>query len=149
MPVVTNPQINPRLAQAVEARRKELQISPGEFVKRTGLTAPALRNLRQGHVRQYQERLTAEVCRVLRWTPDSIDRLLDGDDPIPLDDDPQPAPMIDQATIDAIIQGATSLWEPALETLQAMNDRLARIEALLGLRAPKPRGPRGSGAAEQ
>lgn len=78
-----------RLADAVEARRRELELSPGDLAERSGLSAQALRNVRNGVVRDYQERLTIPLTRALHWSPDSIDRLLNGDDPIELD---TPAP---------------------------------------------------------
>lgn len=76
-----------QLAKAVEDRRKELGYDPSGFAKATGLTTQALGRLRRGEVRNYQERLTREVCRVLRWTPDSIDRLLADQDPITIGPD--------------------------------------------------------------
>jgi transcriptional regulator with XRE-family HTH domain len=69
------------LADAIEHRRVELGLSPSEFAEATGVTMEGLRRLRRGEVRRYQQRLTGPVCRILGWTPDSIDRLLSGQPP--------------------------------------------------------------------
>ena len=70
------------LASAVERRRKELGFTPTTLREATGLSLQALKNLRNGEVRAYQERLTMPLTTALLWTPDSIQRLLDGQEPI-------------------------------------------------------------------
>lgn len=74
-------EVSAHLAEAIETRRTELGLSPTAFAEATGLSLQALRNLRRGEVRRYQDRLTMPVTRVLGWTPDSIDRLLRGEPP--------------------------------------------------------------------
>lgn len=73
------------LASRVEARRRELGMTPTELADATGLSAAALLNLRNGEIRRYQERLTLPLTRVFGWSPDSIDRLLNGDEPVRVD----------------------------------------------------------------
>jgi hypothetical protein len=75
------------LAARVEARRRELGFTPTTLIDATGLSAQALKNIRQGEIRQYQERLTIPLTRALRWTPDSIDRLLRDEEATPLVDE--------------------------------------------------------------
>lgn len=70
------------LANAIEGRRKELDYTPTGLAEATGLSLQALKNIRRGEVRQYQERLTMPLTKALRWTPDSIERLLHGDEPV-------------------------------------------------------------------
>ena len=70
------------LARAIEARRRDLDMTVGDLAEKTGLSRQALLNVRRGDVREYQERLTIPLTRALGWTPDSIDRLLAGDQPL-------------------------------------------------------------------
>jgi transcriptional regulator with XRE-family HTH domain len=70
------------MASTIEARRLALGLTIQDLVDQTGLTRPGLAPLLRGDRRNYQERLTLPICRVLRWTPDSIDRLLAGQEPI-------------------------------------------------------------------
>lgn len=76
------------MAQTIEARRHALGLTVQDLVEQTGLTRPGLAPLLRGERRRYQERLTLPVCRVLRWTPDSIERLLAGGTPVELDQAP-------------------------------------------------------------
>jgi hypothetical protein len=76
--------IVPELASAVEARRIALGFTPTSFAEATGLTAQGLAPIRKGVRKAYQERLTAPVCRVLQWSPDSIERIMNGLGPVEL-----------------------------------------------------------------
>lgn len=73
----------PAVADAITNRRRELALDLAEFIRLTGLSRQGLAPLLAGERRKYQERLTLPVCRVLRWTPDSIDRLFAGKPAIP------------------------------------------------------------------
>lgn len=77
-------EIVPALAELIGARLDELELSPTAFAESTGLTVQGLAPLRRGERRAYQKRLTGPVTRVLGWTPDSIERILDGDEPAPV-----------------------------------------------------------------
>ena len=73
------------MAAKIEARRLALGLTVQDLIERTGLTRPGLAPLLRGDRRKYQERLTLPVCKALRWTPDSIERLLAGLDPAELE----------------------------------------------------------------
>lgn len=75
------------MAELIEARRRALGLTVQDLIEQTGLTRPGLAPLLRGERRRYQERLTLPVCRVLKWTPDSIDRLLAGGPPVEIDED--------------------------------------------------------------
>lgn len=76
-------EIVPGMAEAIERRMVELGIEgPSDLVNRTGLTYQGLLDLRRGRRKRYQARLTVPVTRVLGWSPDSIDRLLRGEEPV-------------------------------------------------------------------
>jgi predicted transcriptional regulator len=111
--VSRTPEIVPGMAEAIERRRVELGLSPGDFAKAAGVTTQGLQPLRKGVRKDYQLKLKAGAARALGWTSDSIDRLLAGQDPIEL-------PNGQPATEDKI--------EAALNL---MNDRLAEVIRLL------------------
>ena len=73
------------MAELIEARRRALGLTVQDLIEQTGLTRPGLAPLLRGERRRYQERLTLPVCRVLKWTPDSIDRLLAGGPPVEIE----------------------------------------------------------------
>jgi DNA-binding XRE family transcriptional regulator len=75
-------EVVPGMAEAIEARRVEMKIGKGELAKAAGVTAQGIAPLRKGYRRRYQERLTRPFCEALGWTPDSIERLMSGLDPI-------------------------------------------------------------------
>ena len=87
--MATMPQVE-RMANTIEARRLALGLTVQDLIELTGLTRPGLAPLLRGERRKYQERLTLPVCRALKWTPDSIERLLSGEDPIELEPVVQP-----------------------------------------------------------
>lgn len=72
----------PALKAAVEKRMIELGLSPTDLRDATGVTYQGLLHLRQGRRKSYQQRLTGPVCRVFGWTPDSIERILAGGEPM-------------------------------------------------------------------
>lgn len=83
---VKNPiEIVPGMADAIAARMTQLHLSPTDLSIATGVTAQGLIHLRRGERRAYQDRLKFPVCRILKWTPDSIDRLMRGEPPVPTD----------------------------------------------------------------
>lgn len=79
-------EVVPGLAEAIEDRRIELELSPGDFAAKAGLTTQALRPIRAGYRRKYQDRLKFGVAAALGWTPESVDRLLRGEPPLLLTD---------------------------------------------------------------
>jgi hypothetical protein len=74
-------EVVPALRDAIESQRKRLGLSPGALAVAANVTPQGLMSLRKGYRKQYQERLTAGVCRALGWTTDSIDRILAGGEP--------------------------------------------------------------------
>jgi transcriptional regulator with XRE-family HTH domain len=76
----------PGMADAIERRRIELGMTPGEFADAAGLTRQGLNPVRQGRRKAYQDKVKIGVARALRWRGDAIDRLLAGDTPLELDE---------------------------------------------------------------
>jgi transcriptional regulator with XRE-family HTH domain len=111
------------LADRIEARRKELRLSPTQLGERTGLSLQALKNIRQGQVRAYQERLTGPLTSALGWTPDSIERLLRGEEPV-LAETPSPSTPPTPEEL--------QLMRSALnEAIEKLDKRVAALEAAL------------------
>lgn len=61
-----------------------LGLSPSAFAAAAGVTPQGLAPLRRGERKQYQVKLKVGAARALRWSEDSIDRLLRGEEPIEL-----------------------------------------------------------------
>lgn len=78
---MTDPEIVPGMAEAIEHRMELLGMSPGEFAIQAGLSRTAVAHVRAGHRRAYQRRLTRGVAGALRWPNDWYARLLAGEDP--------------------------------------------------------------------
>lgn len=72
-------EVVPGMADAIEKRRKDLGMSPGEFAAAAGLTAPGLAPVRKGYRRAYQDKVKLGVARALEWPVDAVDRLLAGE----------------------------------------------------------------------
>lgn len=70
------------MAEAIEKRRKQLGLSPGDFAELTGLTRQGLIPVRAGHRREYQEKTLQGVAAALRWRWDWYERLEKGQQPV-------------------------------------------------------------------
>lgn len=75
-------EVVPGMAEAVEARRKNLGLSVGQLVSATGLTRPGVDNVRNGLLRDYHEKTILGFARGLHWREDWFDRLRAGDAPV-------------------------------------------------------------------
>lgn len=82
-----SPEPVPGMAEKIEARRLELDLSLQEFADKAGVTRQGLSPYRKGLRRGYQDQAKRGVARALRWRHDAIDRLLAGLDPVPLEDE--------------------------------------------------------------
>lgn len=69
------------MAAAIEARRKQRGLAPGEFATRAGLTRQGLDPVRKGLRKAYQDKVKLGVARALDWPDDALDLLMDGADP--------------------------------------------------------------------
>lgn len=71
----------PRLGQLVRERREALRISQGA----AGVSVATWRKVEHAVDPPYRRSTLLAIERVLLWAPGSIDRILDGADPIDLD----------------------------------------------------------------
>lgn len=118
---VTKYEVVELLRDRIEERRRQLGLDPQAFVEATGLTRGGLDPLRKGYRKQYQERLTIPVCRVLGWTPDSIDRLLRGEEPVLL--------VSQQRDRDPVVEELVRLKDASTAQMQELTERVLRLEA--------------------
>lgn len=70
----------PGMAEAINQRRKQLGLTPGQFATAAGLTRQGLGRVQKGVRAGYQDRTLLGVARALRWPADWYDRLLRGED---------------------------------------------------------------------
>lgn len=72
------------VAERVRARRKELRLTQQEASQKagSGVSLAVWNALENGRQDAYRPSTLAAVCRALNWSVDSIDRILDGKDPI-------------------------------------------------------------------
>jgi hypothetical protein len=111
------------LADHVSRRMFELGINgPSALARETELTVQGLQPLIRGERRKYQARLTNPVCRVFGWTPDSIDRILAGGEPVVV---MRPPP------IDDLRAALGTLVDQVAASRRALESRSAQIERRL------------------
>lgn len=77
-----------RLAQLIQARRRELRLSERQAAMIAGVARNTWASAEEG-ARRPAERSISGIEAALRWAPGSIDRILTGGDPMP-QRDPQP-----------------------------------------------------------
>lgn len=97
------------LAHAVEARRRELKLTQEELATEAKVSLTTVRDVEKGRRVSMrasgQKRLTA----ALGWTTDSIDRILRGEDPLPvtgiyIEPGAEPRPQTDPAIVKQITE---------------------------------------------
>ena len=78
------------VAERVVARMAEIPIEQAELARKAGVSDPVVRSLMTGRQRAENPRPgpIRKVSAALGWTPDSIERILAGDEPVTL---PAPA----------------------------------------------------------
>lgn len=92
----------PGMAEAIEQRRLERQLSPGDFAEAAGLTRQGLVPVRRGKRRDYQAKVRHGVARALAWPADWYDRLLAGEDWRAFPDGEHPATRSTDARLTAV-----------------------------------------------
>lgn len=84
---MTNPDPNPwaRIGAEVRSRRLALRLTQKEAAQRAGISEPTWGLLEGGHQSGYKPLTVVGVCRALQWSPDSIERMLSGAEPVPVE----------------------------------------------------------------
>jgi transcriptional regulator with XRE-family HTH domain len=72
----------------IQQRMEELRLSPAQLARASGLSDKHVRRLLNGDdMTVPRDQTLWALCDALRWTPDSIDRILNGDEPIEAEDE--------------------------------------------------------------
>ncbi|MFT6292052.1 MAG: hypothetical protein ACJAR2_002662 [Ilumatobacter sp.] len=137
-------EISEHLKQRFNARMEQLGLSPSALAAEAGVTVQGLFRLRAGGVHKYQVRMTAPVCAALRWSPDSITRLLNGDEPIEIAPPAQVSRSVGdlqnrlsqvELALAVAIARASDLEAKRAEILEGVVTRLEAVAAQLGAQA--------------
>jgi transcriptional regulator with XRE-family HTH domain len=83
--VTADPEAWERVGRRVYARRRyELDLTAQEVVERAGrgLSLGVLSQIENSRKDSYTERTLIALCRALEWAPDSIQRMLNGGEPV-------------------------------------------------------------------
>lgn len=107
------------LEAAMESRRVELRMSWRDVSREAGLSYEGLRAIRRGD-RNPNAVSKRGIEDALRWSPGSIDAILDGSDPTPADAPADPAPGDD---LERRVEEARALLARAQELLDEAGDR--------------------------
>lgn len=108
-------------------------MTQSELAAAAGISEATIRVLETSRRTSYQPGTLHDVARALHWTPDSIDRILSGLDPIP----------VDQATDSeadrlAVLEAKLPRLEAELrEVKAALRDEMAQVKELLGHRTAR------------
>lgn len=73
------------VGRRIRNRINELQLTQAEAIRRSGVSDKTLTGYMDGKPIHRRDKRRG-LCQALGWTPDSIDRILDGLDPLPADD---------------------------------------------------------------
>lgn len=81
---MVDPAAMARLALYVRRRRTQLELSGAAAAKRAGVSIATWTNV-EGEKSWPKPVTAARICKCLDWTADSIDRVLDGNEPVLID----------------------------------------------------------------
>lgn len=112
-----------RVAEHVRRRRiQELGLSADQVVERSGkqISVTVLSIIENARQEAYSVRVLAGLCRALEWTPESIELILDGGQPSPIESKPRPS----QDDVEARLADITRRLEEALAEVEEL--RLGR-----------------------
>jgi transcriptional regulator with XRE-family HTH domain len=121
------------MAAAIEQRRLELGLTPGQFADAAGITRQGLDPIRRGVRKAYQDKVKLGVARALRWPPDAVDRLLAGETHI----DPLPSEGISEDRMRGYEERFSQQERDLAELREQVSMLLARTAALADLLADR------------
>jgi DNA-binding Xre family transcriptional regulator len=132
----------------IHARMAELRLSVVDLARTSGLSEKHVRTLLNDGPEQSlpRDQTRWALCDALRWTPDSIDRILDGDEPLESDESGEVS-RLDR--FDGQLAEMQALADSNLERIRAQQEDMAklwkRLERLEGAvrRVEGRRGPPG------
>lgn len=110
-----------RLADEIQQRRLSLwdgEVTQVEAAKRAGVSDTTWNQLENHRGPLPSPRTRRAVCRVLEWTPDSVDRILRGEDPVAIATGP--AATRDRPTLDGLAHRVSWLEREAVRLADAI-----------------------------
>lgn len=114
-----------RLGNAIRYRREALGLT-----QNAGGVSPATwRKMETGKAPPYRSSSVAAVCRVLRWTPDSFDRVLRGGEPVELS--PPPGATPEQSDMERRIASLEAELGSVKDAMSALTDEVGWIKMKL------------------
>lgn len=113
------------VGDAIAARLDELEMTRAEFLRKSGISDKTLARYIDGNpiVRKDKKR---ELCKALGWWYGSIERILEGDEPIvipPVDD--RPPPTLEEQIEEANAAFSEVVMPPGARTFE---ERLSKVE---------------------
>lgn len=119
-----------RVGQAIADRMDELRLTKAMLIRAAGVSDKTLNGYLVGQPIKRRDKLWA-LADALRWTPDSIDRILAGDEPVALPD------RAELERLAAQVEATAARSDVDLETwldlvqrvVRAVDDRTALIDA--------------------
>ena len=75
-------EITEEVSEAVRERRESLRLSQNDAAARAGLSAGIWNMLENGRRESIRARTAKQIAEALGWTPDSIERLARGEEPV-------------------------------------------------------------------
>lgn len=124
------------VARAVTQRMEQLTIDQATVARTAGLSDAFVRSMMKGTPRaDPRPNNLAKLCKVLQWTPDSIDRLLDGNPPIEVNQPrvvtvQHPSTSVTNDDYLAALADIQDRNEATLRRIEALEDRLRGREAV-------------------
>lgn len=136
-----HPERCPAVADAIRQRMRELGINQAELIRRSGVSDTTLRKALKGEpVKAVQKRY--DLARALGWTPDSIDRLTAGEEPV--EEKGLYLTEAEAGEVERALTTATQLaaaLDKLLATTEAMRARIKELEDQQDREASDPGAP--------
>jgi transcriptional regulator with XRE-family HTH domain len=111
------------VADHVQRRMNELGISQAELARRSNVSAPTVRAIMNGTPRgDTTPPLKSKIATALEWSPDSIDLILAGEEPVPV---------TPRLPLDDVRDALRQLADQVAESRHVLEARSAEIDARL------------------
>lgn len=74
-----------RIGAHVVKRREQMRLSQADLERASGLSDLTIRRIETGQPIEFRNQTWNKLCDALRWTPESIDLIVDGQEPVVLE----------------------------------------------------------------
>ncbi len=117
--------------QRIQQRMAELRLSNVDLARASGLSEKHVRTLVNdgSDVSVPRDQTRWALCDALQWTPDSLDRILDGDEPVEAGDESGDVSRLD--LLDGRLAEIEALATTGLAQLRNQQDEMAKFWRLL------------------